>query len=180
MGETNSSKVREIKNTVAGMMMASALLIIGYYINEFGVSKLLFAAMFVGFSTGHYLGMALKKEGKGVERFLTGGLVVWTIGFLLIVERKLYLGSLVLCSGASIFLVHNSELVSENERIGKLVSILSKQFSAWYHWIILFIRFLWPILADYPDLWSVGVVIVGIVGILVLQAWVKQPLETED
>lgn len=171
--EKKRFKIKDLVNVIAGTLMSSALLFIGGYIQAYGPSMALFASMFIGISTGYYIGMALKEEGNGFERFLAGGLVVWAIGFLWLMERSFYLGGLVGCSSVSLFMIHKSGLVEENDRIKTIVSIFSKQFSAAYHWIIGFVYYLWPVLSTYRFEYSVGIVAFGVIVIFMMQYWIQ-------
>lgn len=86
------------------------------------------AAIFMGSSTGHFFGMALRKDGDSVTSFLVGGTATLAIALLSIVGLT-YTGGLLLTFTLGVFLMHNSGLVANHEQIEKYVGVISEDGS---------------------------------------------------
>lgn len=74
------------------------------------------AAVFMGASTGHFFGMALRKKGDGMTSFLVGGAATLAIALLGVVGLS-FTGGVLIAFTLGVFLMHNSGLVENHRKI---------------------------------------------------------------
>lgn len=111
-------------------------------------NSFLWISILIGLSIGHYMGMAFVKKGNELNSFLIG--IFSALTFSIIYKTGISHFSITLTFLAiSIFLMHNSGLISKHENIEKLVKFFAQYVSSTILTIIGFIKYLWPIIAKF-------------------------------
>lgn len=113
---------------------------------EYGPFKRLLGTLFVGLSTGFYVGRAVGKEGGPIDSFLIGffGSVAFIVVF---VTRLSVLTGILVFTAATSFLMYNSGLVESNEEIEQWIGALVA-ISLYGVVILVFLQYAWPVVVD--------------------------------
>lgn len=106
------------------------------------------AAVFIGASTGHFFGMALRKEGDRMTSFLLGGSVTLAAALLGIVGVSIT-GGVLITFAVGVFLMHNSGLVANHEQIEEYVELFSERVSAMVLGILAIWQYIRPLVMGF-------------------------------
>lgn len=118
---------RTVQAFLGGVTLLVTLYFVAVYLgdvvdttDDFGSYRLIFVALFVGTSTGYYLGKAAAEEGGPVLAFILGVLVTLTSAVVYFNGISPITGVLVL-SGVTLFLVYNSGLADSTSELERWV-----------------------------------------------------------
>ena len=152
VNETTDFK-KHLMAFAAGVTFVIMLYFIGDYIsrsitpiNVQQTNEILWISIFVGISTGHYLGTAARKEGGQLNSFLIGIFSSLTVAVAGITMWSNLTGVLIFAT-VSIFLMHASGIVEGHEGIERLMKIFAQYISGFILTLIGISKYVGPLIS---------------------------------
>jgi ABC-type Mn2+/Zn2+ transport system permease subunit len=152
------SEELNLKALFAGAFIVSGLYLLGIYIttkletvNIVQTDVFIGLVVFIGLSTGHYIGKSLTEKGSALNSFLIGSFITVYVSiiigtFLLIVNW--ILGGVMVLISVGLLLMHTSELVEKHENIEKLVRLFAEYLPGLFLPLVSFIYYFVPLVSS--------------------------------
>lgn len=161
-------KRRRIAAFLAGILLAALAIVAGLYLNPeeattftAGRYQLLFIGLFIGVSTGHYIGIALGENRSVNVAAADGAFLTIFVAFIGITFFGSGLSGLIgpvgilVISTFLLILGHYSRLIVENEPIQELVDQFAERYSP------LLLAFIWLVEALLPPILNLALPAIG-------------------
>lgn len=194
-GSSRPERSRKYAAFIAGAIFAFLLLGAGTYLNPSGATEFvggrfqyILIALFIGISTGHYLGISIGNRFDINVAASLGAFITLSLSFLYIsipqgIDTSVLFspGGLLVLSGVLLILGHYSHLIDENEGVEELIETFSQRISPAILGIIWLMEAVLPPIVG-PMISGIGfeeigaTITVGIqllVGVILLYAFVK-------
>lgn len=169
MDEDQVAKLDILLTFGAGSSFVAALIAVFYYISGSGSIKdpFLWALMFIGISTGHYLGEALDSKSRRRPWYATsiyGTLGVFLTANTLATSGNIFAPAIMLLFFGSVLLKHYSGLLAENGDLTGLITWTARWGSSVY--LTVYVSgFLLPIVKSLPVLGGVATEVLSFLGL---------------